>query len=66
MRIRWRTVWLLPAAGAAALGVRRNHARDPPAEHEESPEAALENRESHLHEHLRWSHDFAAGVIRRA
>jgi manganese/zinc/iron transport system permease protein len=34
--------------------------------HEASPEAAMENRESHLHEHLRWQPDFARQVVRRA
>jgi manganese/zinc/iron transport system permease protein len=34
--------------------------------HEGSPEAAVENRVSHLHQHLRWDPDFARGVVRRA
>ena len=34
--------------------------------HEESPQEASENRESHLHEHLRWEPGFARAVVRRA
>jgi len=34
--------------------------------HEDSPEAARECREGHLHEHLRWDPEFARRVIRRA
>jgi manganese/zinc/iron transport system permease protein len=34
--------------------------------HERSPEAAEENREAHLHEHLRWEPGFASRVVRRA
>ncbi|HEX2191141.1 MAG TPA: hypothetical protein VHG51_19690, partial [Longimicrobiaceae bacterium] len=34
--------------------------------HEGSPAAGEENRESHLHAHLRWSPAFAAAVVRRA
>ncbi|HST59083.1 MAG TPA: metal ABC transporter permease [Longimicrobium sp.] len=34
--------------------------------HEGSPEAAEECRESHLHEHLRWEPEFAQRVVRRA
>ena len=34
--------------------------------HEESPQAAEENREAHLHAHLRWEPEFARRVVRRA
>ncbi|HYR08567.1 MAG TPA: metal ABC transporter permease [Longimicrobium sp.] len=34
--------------------------------HEESPDAAIESREAHLHEHLRWQPDFARQVVRGA
>jgi manganese/zinc/iron transport system permease protein len=34
--------------------------------HEGSAEAATESREAHLGEHLRWTPDFAQGVVRRA
>ena len=34
--------------------------------HEGSPEAAVESREAHLHEHLRWQPDFARQVVRGA
>ncbi len=34
--------------------------------HEDSPRAAAESREAHLHEHLGWEVDFAAPVVRRA
>jgi manganese/zinc/iron transport system permease protein len=34
--------------------------------HEEDAHAALESREAHLGEHLRWTPEFAAGVVRRA
>jgi manganese/zinc/iron transport system permease protein len=74
--VSFGVVWLLaPERGVVAIARRRARQRWEFAEtmlaihllnHEESPEAALENRESHLHEHLRWSPDFAAGVIRRA
>ena len=35
-------------------------------DHEGSPQAAVESRERHLHEHLRWAPDFARVVVRRA
>jgi manganese/zinc/iron transport system permease protein len=35
-------------------------------DHEGSPQAAEESRESHLHAHLRWAPDFARIVVRRA
>ena len=34
--------------------------------HEASPDAAIESREAHLHEHLRWQPDFARQVVRGA
>ena len=34
--------------------------------HEDSPEAAEECREAHLHAHLRWEPEFARRVVRRA
>jgi manganese/zinc/iron transport system permease protein len=34
--------------------------------HEDTPEAAEENREAHLGRHLRWAPDFARRVVRRA
>jgi manganese/zinc/iron transport system permease protein len=34
--------------------------------HEGTPEAALESRVDHLHEHLRWAPDFAGRVVRAA
>jgi manganese/zinc/iron transport system permease protein len=34
--------------------------------HEDGPQAEVENRVGHLQEHLRWSPDFAGRVVRRA
>jgi manganese/zinc/iron transport system permease protein len=34
--------------------------------HEGTPEAAVENRVDHLHDHLRWQPAFAQGVVSRA
>jgi manganese/zinc/iron transport system permease protein len=34
--------------------------------HEGSPQAAEENREQHLHEHLAWAPPFAHEVVERA
>lgn len=64
-----------PERGAVALARRRARQRWEFAQamlaihllnHEGSPEAEEENREAHLHRHLRWSPDFAGGVVRRA
>jgi manganese/zinc/iron transport system permease protein len=64
-----------PERGAVALARRRARQRWQFAEtmlaihllnHEGSPAAALENREGHLHEHLRWEPAFARDVVRRA
>jgi manganese/zinc/iron transport system permease protein len=64
-----------PERGLVALARRRARQRWEFAQtmlaihlmnHEESPEAAEESREAHLGEHLRWSPDFADGVVRRA
>jgi manganese/zinc/iron transport system permease protein len=66
---------LAPERGALALARRRARQRWEFAQamlaihllnHEASPEAARENRESHLHEHLRWQPDFARAVVGRA
>ena len=69
-------VWLLaPERGVLAVARRRARQRWEFAQtmlaihlfnHEGSPEAAEENREAHLHEHLRWNPDFARRVVRRA
>ncbi|HEX5727693.1 MAG TPA: metal ABC transporter permease [Longimicrobiaceae bacterium] len=64
-----------PERGAVAIARRRHRQRWEFAQtmltihllnHEASPEAATENRESHLHEHLRWEPVFARQVVRRA
>jgi manganese/zinc/iron transport system permease protein len=64
-----------PERGAVAVARRRARQRWEFAQtmltihllnHEESPEAAEENRVAHLHAHLRWEADFARGVVRRA
>ncbi|HEU4556870.1 MAG TPA: metal ABC transporter permease [Longimicrobium sp.] len=64
-----------PERGAVALARRRARQRWEFAQtmlaihllnHEASPQAASENRESHLHEHLRWQPAFAQQVVRRA
>lgn len=69
------TFLFAPERGAVALARRRARQRWEFAQamlaihlfnHEGSPEAEEENREEHLHRHLRWSPDFAAGVVRRA
>ncbi|HEX2091381.1 MAG TPA: metal ABC transporter permease [Longimicrobiaceae bacterium] len=66
---------LAPERGVVALARRRARQRWEFAQtmlaihllnHEHSPEEGKENRESHLHEHLSWSPDFAAAVVRRA
>jgi manganese/zinc/iron transport system permease protein len=66
---------LAPERGALALARRRRRQRWEFAQtmlaihllnHEQSPEEADENSESHLHEHLRWQPDFARQVVRRA
>lgn len=64
-----------PERGAVALARRRARQRWEFAQtmlaihllnHEGSPDAAEENREGHLHAHLRWQPDFARQVVRRA
>jgi manganese/zinc/iron transport system permease protein len=64
-----------PERGAVALARRRARQRWEFAQamlaihllnHEASPAAATENRETHLHEHLRWEPGFARAVVRRA
>ncbi|HEV2147744.1 MAG TPA: metal ABC transporter permease [Longimicrobiaceae bacterium] len=64
-----------PERGLVALARRRARQRWEFAEtmlaihlfnHEHSPREGAENRESHLHEHLRWDPRFAADVVRRA
>lgn len=64
-----------PERGAVAVARRRARQRWQFARtmlaihlfnHEQSPEAETENREEHLHEHLRWSPDFAHRVVREA
>ena len=69
------TLLLAPQRGVLAVARRRARQRWEFAgvmlaihllNHEDSPQAAEENRESHLHTHLRWEPGFAARVIRRA
>lgn len=64
-----------PERGLLALARRRRRQRWEFAQtmlaihlmnHEDSAEADRENRESHLHGHLRWNADFAQRVVRRA
>lgn len=64
-----------PERGAIAIARRRARQRWEFAQtmlaihlfnHEQSPDAATENREEHLHEHLRWDRDFARRVVRQA
>lgn len=64
-----------PRRGLAAIGARRRRHRWEFAQamllihllnHENKPEAALENRTEHLLEHIRWSPTFAEKVIRYA
>lgn len=66
---------LAPERGALAVARRRARQRWAFAEamlaihllhHEAGPDAAEENREAHLHEHLRWEPEFARQVVRRA
>jgi manganese/zinc/iron transport system permease protein len=66
---------LAPERGLLALARRRARNRWEFAQtmlaihllnHEASPAEAHENRESHLHEHLRWEPQFARAVVRRA
>ncbi|MBM9538624.1 metal ABC transporter permease [Desulfobulbus alkaliphilus] len=66
---------LAPRRGLLALVWRRRRQRWEFAQtaltihllnHEGKPEAARENRVTHLQEHLRWKKDFAGQVIRRA
>ncbi len=64
-----------PQRGLVALARRRARQRVEFAElmlvihllhHEGTPEADEENRESHLHRHLRWAPEFVGRVVRRA
>lgn len=66
---------LAPERGLVAVARRRRRQRWEFAatmlaihllNHENSAEAAEESREAHLREHLRWTSDFARGVVRRA
>lgn len=66
---------LAPRRGMVALARRRQRQRWEFAEtalaihllnHEGTPQAAEENREEHLQEHLHWPVDFAQKVVRRA
>ena len=66
---------LAPERGAVAIARRRRRQRWEFAQamlaihllnHERSAEADRENREAHLHEHMRWHPDFARQVVRRA
>lgn len=66
---------LAPERGLLAIARRRARQRWEFAQtmlaihllnHEGSAQATQENREAHLHEHLRWQPDFARGVVRRA
>jgi manganese/zinc/iron transport system permease protein len=66
---------LAPERGLLAIARRRARQRWEFAQtmlaihllnHEDSPEAAEECREAHLHAHLRWEPDFARRVVRRA
>lgn len=67
--------FLAPERGLVALARRRRRQRWEFAQtmlaihllnHEGAPDAGEENREAHLHEHLRWEPDFARRVVRRA
>jgi manganese/zinc/iron transport system permease protein len=64
-----------PERGLAAIALRRRRQRWEFAQamllihllnHENKPEASLENRADHLLEHIRWSPNFAEQVIRYA
>ncbi len=64
-----------PGRGVLAQATRRSRQRVEFAQlmltihllhHEDTPEAAVENREAHLGSHLRWAPDFAEKVVRRA
>ncbi|MBW3570781.1 MAG: metal ABC transporter permease, partial [Gemmatimonadetes bacterium] len=66
---------LAPERGLVAIARRRARQRWEFAQtmlaihllnHEASPEAEVESREAHLHEHLRWEPDFARQVVRGA
>jgi manganese/zinc/iron transport system permease protein len=66
---------LAPERGLLAMARRRRRQRWAFAQtmlaihllnHEDSPQAAQECREGHLHEHLRWEPEFARRVVRRA
>lgn len=66
---------LAPDRGAVAVARRRRRQRWEFAQtmlaihlmnHEGSPDAAVESREAHLHEHLSWQPGFAREVVRRA
>ncbi|MFO7538204.1 MAG: metal ABC transporter permease [Chloroflexota bacterium] len=69
------TFLLAPRRGLLALVWRRRQQRWEFAQtalaihllnHEGKPEAARENRVTHLREHLRWEEEFAGQVVRRA
>jgi manganese/zinc/iron transport system permease protein len=64
-----------PERGLVAIARRRSRQRWEFAQtalaihlfnHEDSPEAALENRVDHLSHHLRWTPEFAVRVVRLA
>jgi manganese/zinc/iron transport system permease protein len=66
---------LAPERGVLAMARRRARQRWEFAQtmlaihlmnHEASPDAQQENREAHLHEHLRWDPEFARRVVRGA
>jgi len=66
---------LAPERGLLAIARRRARQRWEFAQtmlaihllnHEASPDAAIESREAHLHEHLRWQPEFARQVVRGA
>lgn len=69
------TFLLAPERGFIAIALRRVRQRWEFAQqmltlhllnHEGTPAAVTEARVEHLNQHLRWSSDFAAGVVRRA
>jgi manganese/zinc/iron transport system permease protein len=66
---------LAPERGLLAAAARRNRQRWDFAQamlaihllhHEDTPQAAIENRVDHLHDHLRWEPAFARNVVERA
>jgi manganese/zinc/iron transport system permease protein len=69
------TFLLAPHRGMTAIWRRRNRQKWEFAQimlaihlfnHEKSPEAEYENRIEHLNRHMRWDHEFADNVVRRA